>query len=297
MSAPERRAAIRVLLVDDNELDRDMLSRRLARRGFEVRQSTDGADALEQVRLERPDLVVLDTSLPELDGLSATRRLKADPATSSIPVLILSARTMQHDRDAAMAAGCDDFDSKPVELPRLLAKIALLLARRETPIMKTSAHEAVGAETEERELALTPLTLDRLAEIRAFLSQSLNEMGCAASVDAFVLAVDEICANLVQHAGVGVFPGPTRVTVRRTAFDAIITVEDRGRPFDPADAPAPDLTSNWEDRPVGGLGWFLVKQMVDELTYESTPVADGVLNRLTLIKRNVASRGNAVASS
>jgi len=273
MNAPARK----VLLVDDNELDRDMLSRRLVRRGFEVLQSADGVDAIAHAQRERPDVVLLDTSLPGLDGLSVTRQLKADPVTSAIPVIILTARAMQHDREQAMAAGCDDFDTKPVELPRLLAKIETLLS--------------------ERVLALTPLSLDRLAEIRQFLARSLTDLGCASSVDGFVLAVDEICANLVQHAEVGEFPGPTRVTVRRSGPDAIITVEDRGRPFDPAQAPAPDLTSDWEDRPVGGLGWYLVRQMVDELSYVSSPVADGVLNRLTLIKRNVASDGDTAAAS
>jgi serine/threonine-protein kinase RsbW len=175
-----------------------------------------------------------------------------------------------------MASGCDDFDTKPVELTRLLTKIDTLLT--------------------ERVLALSPLSLNRLAEIREFLSQSLTDLGCASSVDAFVLAVDEICANLVQHADVGDYPGPTRVTVRRSGPDAIITVEDRGRPFDPANAPPPDLTSSWEDRPVGGLGWFLVRQMVDDLTYVSTNVSDGVLNRLTLIKRNVANGGGTASS-
>ncbi len=289
MSTP----AAKVLLVDDNELDRDMLSRRLVRRGFDVLQSVDGADAVAQARRERPDLVLLDPSLPVLDGLAATRLLKADPATCAIPVIILSARAMQHDREQAMAAGCDDFDSKPVELSRLLAKIEALLNARVSKPVRPDSSEAMP----ERALALTPLSLDRLAEIRAFLTTSLTELGCAESIDAFVLAVDEICANLVQHADVGIFPGPTRVTVRRDGFDAIITVEDRGRPFDPAHAPVPDLTSNWEDRPVGGLGWYLVRQMVDELTYVSAPVEDGVLNRLTLTKRNVASDGDAVASS
>ena len=268
--------AKKVLLVDDNELDRDMLSRRLARRGFEVLQSANGAHAVEQARREHPDIVLLETSLPGLDGLSATRQLKADPDTRTIPVVILTTRAMQHDREQAMASGCDDFDTKPVELTRLLSKIDTLLT--------------------ERVLALSPLSLNRLAEIREFLSQSLTDLGCASSVDAFVLAVDEICANLVQHAEVGDYPGPTRVTVRRSGPDAIITVEDRGRPFDPVNAPPPDLTSDWEDRPVGGLGWFLVRQMVDDLTYVSSNVSDGVLNRLTLIKRNVATGGDAASS-
>lgn len=270
-------SAKKVLLVDDNELDRDMLSRRLARRGFEVLQSANGADAVTQAKRDHPDVVLFETSLPGLDGLSATRQLKSDPATRAIPVLILTSRAMQHDRRQAEAAGCDEFDTKPVDLSRLLGKIDALL--------------------NERVLALSPLSLDRLAEIREFLTTALHDLGCASSVDAFVLAVDEICANLVQHAEVGEYPGPTRVTVRRCGPDAIITVEDRGRPFDPADAPAPDLTSSWEDRPVGGLGWFLVKQMVDELTYVSTAIEDGVINRLTLIKRNVATGGDTAAAS
>jgi anti-sigma regulatory factor (Ser/Thr protein kinase) len=146
------------------------------------------------------------------------------------------------------------------------------------------------------ELALTPLTLDRLAEIRAFLARALTALDCGAVVDACVLAVDEVCANLVQHADVGVFPGPTRVAVRRDGLDAIIVVEDRGRPFDPSAAPAPDLSTDWEDRRVGGLGWFLVKQMVDDLRYESTPVADGVLNRLTLLKRGAAGQSGSTGA-
>lgn len=278
MNAPRH-----LLLVDDNELDRDMLSRRLTRRGYVVAQSTDGADALERAQREPPDVILLDTSLPVLDGLTATRRLKADPATRTIPVIILTAHALAHDREQAMAAGCDDFDTKPVEIDRLLAKIEALLPTRPP--------------RDERELALTPLTLDRLSEIRTFLSRSLSELGCGAAVDALVLAVDEVCANLVQHAEVGAFPGPTRVTVRREGLDAILTVEDRGRPFDPANAPTPELSASWEDRQVGGLGWFLVKQMVDELSYVSTPVADGVVNRLTLIKRNVAAHDEPVAPS
>jgi anti-sigma regulatory factor (Ser/Thr protein kinase) len=150
------------------------------------------------------------------------------------------------------------------------------------------AAEGLDVVGQTRELHLTPLTLDRLAEIRAFLAQALTGLGCASAVDAFVLAVDEVCANLVQHADVGTFPGPTRVTVQRLGNDAIIVIEDRGRPFDPADAPAPDLTSGWEERRVGGLGWFLVRQMVDELSYHASTLADGPLNRLTLVKRAVA---------
>lgn len=145
----------------------------------------------------------------------------------------------------------------------------------------------------ERILSLSPLTLDRLGDIRQFLRLALAELGCAGVTDAIVLAVDEVCANLVEHATDGIAPGPTRVSVRRSADDAIIVVEDRGHPFDPADAPAPDLHSDWMDRPIGGLGWFLVKQMVDDVSYDSVSSPQGMLNRLTLIKRGAADASSS----
>lgn len=119
----------KILLVEDNELNRDMLSRRLARRGFEVVLAGDGAEGLDAARAERPDLVVMDLSLPVLDGWEATRRLKADADTRAIPVIALTAHAMSGDREQAMAAGCDDFDTKPVEFGRLVEKIEVLLSR------------------------------------------------------------------------------------------------------------------------------------------------------------------------
>ena len=121
-------AARRVLLADGNALDRDMLGRRLARRGWVVLEATDGAAAIELVQREHPDIVLLDTSLPVLDGLAATRRLKADAATRHIPVLAVTAHAMVSDREQALAAGCDGFETKPVDLPRLLGKMEALLA-------------------------------------------------------------------------------------------------------------------------------------------------------------------------
>lgn len=122
----------RVLLVEDNELNRDMLSRRLLRRGFEVLLAMDGAEGVAMTRQEQPDIVLLDMSLPVIDGLEATRQLKADPATRGIPILALTAHALTEDRDRALAAGCDDFDTKPVDLARLLEKMDALLtgARR-----------------------------------------------------------------------------------------------------------------------------------------------------------------------
>lgn len=118
----------RVLLVEDNELNRDMLSRRLMRRGFEVLIALDGAEGMRMALQDQPDLVLMDMSLPVIDGLEATRRLKANPATSAIPILALTAHALIEDRDRALAAGCDDFDTKPVDLTRLLEKMEALLA-------------------------------------------------------------------------------------------------------------------------------------------------------------------------
>ena len=117
----------KILLVEDNELNRDMLSRRLARKGYEVLLAEDGAKGVAAAAAERPDLVLMDMSLPVLDGWEATRRLKADPGTRAIPVIALTAHAMSTDREKAKEAGCDDYDTKPVELPRLLGKIERLL--------------------------------------------------------------------------------------------------------------------------------------------------------------------------
>ena len=119
----------KILLVEDNEMNRDMLSRRLTRQGFEVSLAQDGARGLAMAQEEQPDLVLMDMSLPVLDGWEATRRLKADPATQDIPVIALTAHAMAADREKALAAGCDDYDTKPIELPRLLQKITDLLGR------------------------------------------------------------------------------------------------------------------------------------------------------------------------
>ncbi|WP_372695711.1 response regulator [Immundisolibacter sp.] len=117
----------KILLVEDNEMNRDMLSRRLTRRGFEVLLAEDGAAGVARARSEAPALVLMDMSLPVLDGWEATRRLKADPATAGIPVIALTAHAMSEDRDRALAAGCDDYDTKPIDLERLLAKMNGLL--------------------------------------------------------------------------------------------------------------------------------------------------------------------------
>ena len=124
----------KILLVEDNELNRDMLSRRLVRKGYEVLVAYDGAMGLEMTGKERPDLVLMDMSLPVLDGWEAVKRLKTNPETLSIPVIALTAHAMTADRERALAAGCDEYDTKPVELPRLLEKMERLLQRRQSPV-------------------------------------------------------------------------------------------------------------------------------------------------------------------
>ncbi len=118
----------KILLVEDNEMNRDMLSRRLARRGYDVVIAVDGESGLALASTESPDLILMDMSLPLLDGWEASRRLKAEPATQHIPVIALTAHAMSSDRDKAIDAGCDDYDTKPVELDRLLQKMEALLA-------------------------------------------------------------------------------------------------------------------------------------------------------------------------
>jgi CheY-like chemotaxis protein len=118
----------KILLVEDNEMNRDMLSRRLQRKGYQVVMAPDGESALEMTQTQAPDLILMDMGLPILNGWEVTRRLKADAATRHVPVIALTAHAMSSDRGKALEAGCDDYDTKPIDLPRLLAKIEALLS-------------------------------------------------------------------------------------------------------------------------------------------------------------------------
>jgi CheY-like chemotaxis protein len=117
----------KILLVEDNEMNRDMLSRRLTRVGHSVAMAIDGAQAVALALADPPELILMDISLPVIDGWEATRRIRADPATCSVPIIALTAHAMAGERERALAAGCDDFETKPVDLPRLLGKITALL--------------------------------------------------------------------------------------------------------------------------------------------------------------------------
>ena len=120
----------KILLVEDNELNRDMLSRRLARHGFDVVIAVDGAEGVAMAAAERPDLILLDLSLPVMDGWEAARRIRDQESGSAVPIIALTAHAMEADRALAEAAGCDDYDTKPIELPRLLEKMRSLLGTR-----------------------------------------------------------------------------------------------------------------------------------------------------------------------
>lgn len=119
----------KILLVEDNEMNRDMLSRRLERKGYQIVMAVDGGQGVEMAHSEKPDLILMDMSLPILNGWDATRQIKADPATKNIPVIALTAHAMASDREKALEAGCEDYDTKPIELPRLLEKIETLLKK------------------------------------------------------------------------------------------------------------------------------------------------------------------------
>jgi CheY-like chemotaxis protein len=123
----------KILLVEDNEMNRDMLSRRLEKRGYTVVLAVDGAAGIAQTKAEKPDLILMDMSLPVIDGWEATKQIRSDPEVAGTPIIALTAHAMSSDREKCLEAGCDDFDTKPVELPRLLAKIEEMLKKGRTP--------------------------------------------------------------------------------------------------------------------------------------------------------------------
>jgi two-component system, cell cycle response regulator DivK len=120
---------VKILLVEDNEMNRDMLSRRLMRKGYQVVMAVDGQDGVDQAHSTAPDLILMDMSLPVIDGWEATRQLKSADSTQAIPIIALTAHAMSGDREKALAAGCDDYDTKPIDLPQLLTKIEALLTK------------------------------------------------------------------------------------------------------------------------------------------------------------------------
>lgn len=259
-------AGATILLVEDNEVNRDMLTRRLEKRGYRVVTAADGAEAVARARAAVPDLVLMDMGLPVLDGWEATRQLRADPVTRRVPVIGLSAHAMAADRDRALAAGADDFDTKPVDFAQLVAKIETLLARG-----RRAEH------TIER-----PARLEEVPVLLDFLRARLAEAGAGdAAWQALRLAVDEACSNVIAHGYRGAV-GTIRLAVAVGDGRAVVTVTDAAPPFDPALVPPPDLDAPWAERRAGGLGWHLLRSVVDEVRYQPAGERGNVL---TLVKR------------
>lgn len=268
----------RILLVEDNELNRDMLSRRLERRGYEVSMAVDGMQALERADADRPDLILMDMSLPEIDGWEATRRLKASPTTAAIPVVALTAHAMAGDRDKALEAGCDDFDTKPVDFQRLLGKMEALLNRSEA-----MAHDAnvpyLIRRTIEARMEQLPIALDGIDEV------CLKAHASAHVLHDLRLILEEACVNVIRHAYEGRNPGDLTLELEYGPWEDHIairaTVEDHGMRFDPLARAEPDIDAPIEDRPIGGLGVLLMRRLSDVQIYEYD-AARG--NCLTLVK-------------
>jgi len=164
----------KILLVEDNEMNRDMLSRRLTKRGYAVVMAVDGAEGVAKARSESPALVLMDMGLPVIDGWTATRQIKADPATAQIPVIALTAETAEGDREKCLAAGCDDYDTKPVDLERLIGKIEALLAGSKPN--SSPANPDISSSASLSHELLTPLNaIIGYAEILAERSQDRPE--------------------------------------------------------------------------------------------------------------------------
>jgi serine/threonine-protein kinase RsbW len=219
----------------------------------------------------RPDVILMDMSLPVVDGWTATRELKADPDTRAIPVIALTAHAMAGDRERAMAAGCDDFETKPIDLNRVIAKMEALVAPPPAPAAEDQGLEIVREARVENLPAVMSFVVDVCR-----VSKADEE-----TVNALKLAVEEVFINIVRH-GYPDVPGPVALKIAPEPDGWSVTVRDRGVPFDPATAPAPDLESDWRDRRLGGLGWHLVRELVDEVRHR--PGEDGG-NVVTLIKR------------
>ena len=280
----------KILLVEDNEMNREMLSRRLARKGFDVVMAVDGLQGVAMASTEMPDLVLMDMSLPGIDGWEATRRIKADPATRALPVIALTAHAMSDDRAKALEAGCDEFDTKPVDLARLLGKMELFLKSASPPdVAEVSGGPAAGAHvasvTTEASITL-PAVYASLPGFKTELEHFCMQASISASVqENFQVVLDEICANVFKHAYPGEQPGSLRLELRLERRGnppkLELTFIDQGRPFNPLAKAAPDLSLSWEDRPIGGLGIHLVQALTDRQTY-SHSIEEG--NRLTLTK-------------
>lgn len=284
----------KILLVEDNELNREMLSRRLARKGYAVVIAVDGLQGVAMSVSESPELILMDMSLPGIDGWEATRRIKAARSTCAIPVIALTAHAMSDDRAKALAAGCDDFDTKPVDLARLLGKMdSLLLATRGDNPSDACATTASLNSSISPALTVAPsatLTLPAvhgsLPAFKAELEHFCMQAGVATPVhEDLQVVLDEVCANVLRHAYAPGQPGSLRLDLRINGDHAPPAIElsliDQGAPFNPLANATPDTSLNWEERPIGGLGIHLVQTLTHAQSYRYS-LAEG--NCLTLVK-------------
>ena len=265
--------APRILLVEDDPPNREVLTHLLERRGYEVVSAMDGAEGMQRARQVRPDLILLDLSLPIMDACEVTRRLRSDALTRALPVIALSAHGLRGDRETALAAGADEFEPKPVDVSRLTAKMdALLHARPAAPLAPASPAELTR-----------PATLEHLGELVAFAVAFAQAEGAGHEVQQAVrLAVEEVCLNVMTHGYTGGACGPVRVAVERRDDALVVRVADEAPLFDPALVPRPRLDVPLEERASGGLGWHLVRSMMDQVSHEP---AGPVGNVVTLVKR------------
>lgn len=268
----------KILLVEDNEMNREMLSRRLVRKGFEVVIAVDGLQGVAMAGADKPDLVLMDMSLPSIDGWEATRRIKADPTTRRLPVIALTAHAMSDDRAKALAAGCDEFDTKPVDLARLLDKMHRLLDADAADPGTTAAPAPQAA----AEITL-PAVAASLPAFKTELEHFCMQAGIATTVhEDLQVVLDEVCANVFKHAYPPGQPGALQLGLCLLPAALEVSFSDQGRPFDPLAKPPPDLSLPWQERPIGGLGIHLVLTLTDQQHYHHTPTEG---NRLTLLKR------------
>ena len=270
----------KILLVEDNELNRDMLSRRLQRRGFTVSWAGDGQQALQRVEEDPPDLVLMDMSLPVMDGWEATRRLKASPQTHNIPVIALTAHAMAGDREKALAAGCDDFDTKPVDFQRLTGKMDALLGSATPPDAVP-----VAGQRERMQLHLTA-RIEVLPQLMSLITDLCNRAGASNEISQELqLVFEEACVNVIRHAYAGREPGPIEIDAwladDRGQPSIVCTIRDEGPPFDPLGRALPDTSLSVEDRAIGGLGVLLMRRMSDRLLWRHDAQRG---NQLTIVK-------------
>lgn len=239
------------------------MSRFLIRRGFELLIAVDGAEGVQLARERQPDLVLLDLSLPVMDGWEVIRRLRGDAQTRRLPIIALSAHALRGDRDSALAAGADAFEPKPVDVARLTALMDALLAR--------------GAGTLTR-----PGSREYLRELVGFAVDGGRAAGASEAVLEDVrLAVEEVCLNVMTHGYGGGAAGPITVAVERQGDRLVVRISDTAPLFDPAKAPEPVLGADLAVRRPGGLGWHLVRRTMDEVRHEPRQPAG---NEVSLIK-------------